>query len=30
MQGPFLSIKPDAYAEVVFPMYPGQVFREGC
>lgn len=26
MQGPFLSIKPGAYAEVVFPMYPGQVF----
>lgn len=26
MQGPYLSIKPGAYAEVVFPMYPGQVF----
>jgi multidrug resistance efflux pump len=26
MQGPYLSIKPGAYAEVVFPMYPGRVF----
>jgi len=26
MQGPYLAIKPGAYAEVVFPMYPGQVF----
>ncbi|WP_434642027.1 HlyD family secretion protein [Klebsiella sp. I138] len=26
MQGPYLSIKPGAYAEVVFPMYPGQIF----
>jgi multidrug resistance efflux pump len=26
MQGPYLSIRPGAYAEVVFPMYPGQVF----
>jgi multidrug resistance efflux pump len=26
MQGPFLQIKPGAYAEVVFPMYPGRVF----
>lgn len=26
MQGPYLSIKPGAYAEVVFPMYPGKVF----
>jgi multidrug resistance efflux pump len=26
IQGPFLSIKPGAYAEVVFPMYPGRVF----
>lgn len=26
MQGPYLVIKPGAYAEVVFPMYPGQVF----
>lgn len=26
MQGPYLQIKPDAYAEVVFPMYPGRVF----
>jgi len=26
MQGPYLSIKPGAYAEVVFPMYPGDVF----
>lgn len=26
VQGPYLSIKPGAYAEVVFPMYPGQVF----
>ena len=26
MQGPYLSIKPGAYAEAVFPMYPGRVF----
>jgi multidrug resistance efflux pump len=26
MQGPYLAIKPGAYAEVVFPMYPGRVF----
>lgn len=26
MQGPYLAIKPGAYAEVIFPMYPGQVF----
>jgi multidrug resistance efflux pump len=26
MQGPYLAIKPGAYAEVLFPMYPGQVF----
>lgn len=26
MQGPYLSIRPGAYAEVVFPMYPGRVF----
>lgn len=26
MQGPYLRINPDDYAEVVFPMYPGQVF----
>jgi len=26
MQGPYLAIRPGAYAEVVFPMYPGQVF----
>lgn len=26
MQGPFLSIAPGEYAEVVFPMYPGRVF----
>jgi multidrug resistance efflux pump len=26
MQGPFLQIKPGDYAEVVLPMYPGQVF----
>lgn len=26
MQGPYLAIRPGAYAEVVFPMYPGQIF----
>ena len=26
MQGPYLRIKPDEYAEVIFPMYPGRVF----
>lgn len=26
MQGPYLSINPGAYAEAVFPMYPGRVF----
>lgn len=26
MQGPYLRINPGDYAEVVFPMYPGQVF----
>jgi multidrug resistance efflux pump len=26
MQGPYLAIRPGAYAEVTFPMYPGQVF----
>ena len=26
MQGPYLAIRPGAYAEVAFPMYPGQVF----
>ena len=26
MQGPYLQIKPGDYAEVVLPMYPGQVF----
>lgn len=26
MQGPYLRISPEDYAEVVFPMYPGQVF----
>jgi multidrug resistance efflux pump len=26
MQGPYLAIKPGAYAEVAFPMYPGRVF----
>jgi multidrug resistance efflux pump len=26
MQGPYLRISPGDYAEVVFPMYPGQVF----
>jgi multidrug resistance efflux pump len=26
MQGPYLRINPGEYAEVVFPMYPGQVF----
>ncbi len=26
MQGPYLQIKPGDYAEVVFPMYPGEVF----
>lgn len=26
MQGPYLSIKPGAYAEAVFPMCPGRVF----
>lgn len=26
MQGPFLRIEPGDYAEVVLPMYPGQVF----
>ena len=26
MQGPYLRIRPGEYAEVVFPMYPGQVF----
>lgn len=26
MQGPYLSIKPGAYAELAFPMYPGRVF----
>jgi hypothetical protein len=28
MQGPYLSITPGAYAEAVFPMYPGRVFPE--
>jgi multidrug resistance efflux pump len=26
MQGPYLRINPGDYAEVVFPMYPGQMF----
>src|SRR5882724_9240536 len=26
MQGPYLRINPGDYAEVVFPMYPGEVF----
>ena len=26
MQGPYLRISPGDYAEVVFPMYPGEVF----
>jgi hypothetical protein len=26
MRGPYLAIKPGAYAEVIFPMYPRQVF----
>jgi multidrug resistance efflux pump len=26
MQGPYLRINPGDYAEVVFPMYPGQIF----
>ena len=26
MQGPYIRISPGDYAEVVFPMYPGQVF----
>jgi multidrug resistance efflux pump len=26
MQGPYLKISPGDYAEVIFPMYPGEVF----